>query len=212
MPGSPLYPIHPSRLIEIDDLLKFEYFYLTGSDKCYCLWERPAGTTWQASSTVQLITNLKISPSALRLSPLRGRHKISAINHCAKALGCLPAEWLSYTFVPIPPSVVKDDPNYDDRLLSILKKAGLKDVRELVIRSRSGQAGAKGIRPEERILDLCIDTSLVLPKPEGIVIFDDVIAGGSHFAATKMMLETEFDDVPILGVFLARSIRGSSQD
>jgi orotate phosphoribosyltransferase len=44
------------------------------------------------------------------------------------------------------------------------------------------------------------------PAPEKIVVFDDVLTGGSHFKAMKIVLRQRYPEVDIIGLFLARSI------
>jgi hypothetical protein len=43
-------------------------------------------------------------------------------------------------------------------------------------------------------------------EPGSVVVFDDVLSGGSHFKAVKMVLRSAFPDIPVSGMFLARSI------
>jgi hypothetical protein len=42
------------------------------------------------------------------------------------------------------------------------------------------------------------------PAPDRILIVDDLLTGGSHFAGMKMVLARRFPDTPSAGLFLAR--------
>jgi predicted amidophosphoribosyltransferase len=146
-------------------------------------------------------------------NPNRLYYKQNAINYSATALQKLiPGEWRERsTFVPIPPSKTKSDPGYDFRLLSILRavRPRLKDVRELILQTECTVSKQKQVSLEERVAILEVNEECEDPTPQHIVIFDDVVAGGTHFRATKLVLERRFPNVKISGLFLARSVRSS---
>ena len=52
-----------------------------------------------------------------------------------------------------------------------------------------------------------IDEEEATPEPQSVIVFDDVIAGGSHFKAIKMVLRERFPGVDVVGIFLARTLR-----
>jgi len=114
------------------------------------------------------------------------------------------------TLVPIPPSKVKSDPGYDDRLMGILHSLaqGLRaDIRELVVQRKSMQpAHGTTTRPklQELISNYAIDEKLVQPKPRAIAIVDDVLTSGAHYKAMQHTLHVRFPDVPVFGIFIAR--------
>jgi predicted amidophosphoribosyltransferase len=113
----------------------------------------------------------------------------------------------------MPPSAIKTDPRYDDRMVRVLKAidggAGL-DIRELLVQIESTDPDhavwPSGHRrsPEERESLLTVDNSLALPTPEQIGIVDDVLTNGSHFVAAKRILQRRFPGVPVVGIFFAR--------
>ncbi len=82
--------------------------------------ERPDYTQYPVN---QLISNLQIQPSVKISYRERYYWKERAIKYAADALAALiPDLWRDgVTFVPIPPSKVDSDPEYDNRLLAILK-------------------------------------------------------------------------------------------
>ena len=73
---------------------------------------------------------------------------------------------------------------------------------------------AKSVEPshlaEERISirelidSMALDPALLEPPPVSIGIFDDVLTTGRHFRAVQTVLRSQFPDVPIAGIFIAR--------
>jgi hypothetical protein len=202
-------PIIPERLLQIDELTVFEHHHIGLEDECFYVWERQSGATYLQSATNDFISNLQIPTSSYGTN--RWYWKQQAIEHAARALGTLvPPSWKeSSTFVPIPPSVVNDDPKYDARLITILKTVfpRLADCRELVRQKESTISKQKNISPEDRAGNYELCKRCFYPEPKHIVIFDDMLAGGSHFKAMKKVLAGGFPTVPISGLFLARAIR-----
>lgn len=207
----PNYPEIPDRLLEIDELIISEHWHIDLDDDCYFMWERISGASYLESATNQLIANLQIPMNQREANPWRFRYKAPAVRYSAQALSALiPADWRDNgTFVPIPPSRVKDDPDHDPRVLAVLQAVNpaLADVRELVLLRENAEAKAKNVSPHERAANYEINEDETDPEPEHIIIFDDVVAGASHFKAMKMVLEERFPGVPVTGLFLARSIR-----
>jgi hypothetical protein len=87
-----------------------------------------------------------------------------------------------------------------------LSQVPLADVRDIVSQTRNYASRQKQISPEDRLVDWEIYHEDILAQPTHIVVFDDVVAGGSHFAAMKMGLARRFPGVPVSGVFLARRV------
>lgn len=210
----------PLRLSKIDDLTRRDHTFLEASDECFYLGEYNARKGYQFSGTNQLIFNLK--------KPLdrRGQagwaYKQSAITTAGRqlreAFDALNPEWLSIaTLVPMPPSKVKSDPLYDDRLIRMLRVlgSGLQlDVREIILQRESTEAAhSTGVRP--RVDDLCgnyvIEESLVDPAPRVIGVIDDVLTTGSHFKAAQRLLRARFPAVKIYGIFVARRVPDSAE-
>lgn len=76
-----MLPPIPEKLWKIDESTVGEHFSLDGDDRCYYIWEYTAGKRYDFSLTNQLITNLKIKPSAVAKASARGRYKQDAILH-----------------------------------------------------------------------------------------------------------------------------------
>lgn len=110
----------------------------------------------------------------------------------------------------MPPSRAKEDPEYDDRLLRIVQvmtKDLACDVRELVLQHKSVPAAHKApmrARPEDHYQNYYIDEATADPEPACILIVDDVLTAGAHFAGIKRRLGERFPGVPIYGCFYAR--------
>ena len=202
----------PPRLTKIDELTRSDHYHLSETDECYYLREYTSGLGYQASDTNQLIANLKKGVDR------RGRaeyaYKLRAIETAARELRAnLNPDWLRQaTLVPVPPSSIRTDILYDDRMTQILQQLGADvhwDVRELVVaRTNMVPAHLTNLRPsiDELMANYEIDEAIANPEPTIIGIFDDVLTAGSHFKAVKNVLSTRFPGVPIIGIFIARRI------
>jgi hypothetical protein len=203
------YPPIPDRLQQIDQLTAQEHYYIALDDECYYLWERVTGGRYDQYPTNQLIKNLQIEPC--HRNERRWYYKSEAIAYSARALQRLiPIDWQrECAFVPIPPSLVRDDPEHDDRLTRVLRSIipPLADVRELVLQNTNTVTKGKQISADERADNYRINEDCASPEPAGIVIFDDVLAGGSHFKGVEIVLRQRYPATRIVGLFLTRAIR-----
>lgn len=197
----PNYPEIPDRLLEIDELIISEHWHIDLDDDCYFMWERISGASYLESATNQLIANLQI-PMCQRDNYWRFRYKGHAVQYSAQALSALiPGEWRDNgTFVPIPPSKIKEDPDHDPRVLSVLRAVHppLTDVRELVLQRENTEPKAKNVSPHERAENYEINEDETEPEPEHLIIFDDVGGhggGGGHRRHTSAtMIHGRFAD------------------
>ena len=209
----------PIRLSKIDDLTRPDHTFIEAGDECLYLGEYTARKGYQFSDTNNLIFNLK-KPMDRRGQP--GWHyKRRAIEQAGRqlreALDTLNPKWLSTaTLVPVPPSKIKTDPMYDDRLMQLLQVLGrgmALDVRELVTQRESTEA-AHSAETRPRIDELCdnylVDETLIQPAPRVIGVIDDVLTTGSHFKAVQHILRGCFPDVRIYGIFVARRVPDSA--
>jgi hypothetical protein len=201
-------PPIPDRLQQIDPLTIAEHWHIGLGDECYFLWERVSGARYDQYATNQLIKNIQIPVSCSRQP--RWYYKEQAIRYAAGALSQLiPAPLRNATFVPIPPSLTKENPGHDSRILDMLNMVspGLQDVRELVLANADSVSKEKNISPEQRAENYRINEEYTQPEPVTIVIVDDVLAGGSHFKGMKIVLRNRFPQARILGLFLSRAVR-----
>lgn len=125
-----------------------------------------------------------------------------------------PAALGSVTIIPIPPSKVRTDPEYDNRM-AIIAKTVVQDTREAIepIASRcplheSGQR----MKPDEMVATLALHQALCQPTPTDIILLDDVITTGCSFVACYRLLRDQFPNVPISGIFAARRVIDRSSE
>lgn len=198
-------------LQKIDGLYLPSHYYLDENDDCYFLMTYTIGKGYSYSSHNQLVLNLK-KPMEKKGSP-EWFYKESAIVSSARMLekadivGVFPSDSV---YVPIPPSKVKGDPDYDNRLSQILAKTygGKLNVRELVEQVESTESyhfSGKKRDVDEILGNLSVNESLICDIKGDIVIFDDVLTSGAHFKAMSKLLSSIFKGVNIHGLFLARA-------
>jgi hypothetical protein len=203
----------PERLTKIDELTGGDHSYLQDGDECLFFGDYSARKGFAHSPTNNLILNFK-KPVKYRNTP-SWRYKTRAISQVAgmfsKNLG---ADLGKITLVPVPPSKMKGDPEYDDRLMSMLKLVkgsgnAKTDVREL-IRQTQGMPAAHDSdnRPPpgewEEIYE--VDENLTNPTPTWIGIVDDLLVTGSRFRAISNVLKSRFPQARITGLFVARRV------
>jgi hypothetical protein len=192
-------------LSKIDELILKDHPHLTAKDDCYFLWEWN-GAPYSQSATTNFIGNFQREARFRDQNPWW--YKEQAMGHAAWAIAhTVPVEWLAKsTFVPIPPSKIKSDPRHDPRLIDTLRRVPVKDAREMVVQLLNTESRQKQISPISRAHNWKLVEALLKPKPTHCVIFDDLLTGGSHFAAMKIVLAQKFIGIPISGLFLARRI------
>lgn len=89
------------------------------------------------------------------------------------------------------------------------------DVRELLVQYESAppshQAATGERRGPQEIADgYCIDESRSTPEPDRILLVDDVLTTGAHFAAAKSVLSNRFPQAAVVGLFVARRVPGGA--
>lgn len=191
----------------IGDLERPDHFYLTEADQCCFFGEYTARAGFSHSTTNQIITNLKKSP--LTRGTDQWRHKERDIGRVAQAMKAAfkPAALPNLTFVPIPPSKLPTEPEYDDRILRIARLISPLGTRELIratVTRAARHSGDARRDPLELLATLQIDESQTAPPPSHIFLIDDVITTGCSFVVCKRMLVERFPGVKITGMFVAR--------
>ncbi len=202
------------RLTRIDELHLRDFRHLRADDDCYYLGEYTVRQGFDFSMTNNLVINLKKEPK-YRGTPA-WKYKLRAIRTCAEVfLGALSLDWLSAaTLVPIPPSRAMADPEYDDRILRILRALeGASpvscDVRELITQHGSyepSHSTTSRIGPAELRQLYRLAPEQLEPPTEQIAVVDDVLTTGAHFRAAKDLLQEQWPGVDVAGLFVARAV------
>lgn len=212
----------PIKLQKIDESLLSEYSCLDDSDHCYFIGEYAARQGFDHINPYHPIQNMNQVINNFK-KPMERKEKNEWYFKEQAILKI--AYWListtcwdkikTATWVPMPPSKAKSDSMYDDRLLRVLLKmketeASL-DIRELIFSKSSRQAahepGATRPKVSDHKKNFEIDESKIKPRPNAIILFDDIITSGAHFTAAQNLLRNEFPTIPIIGIFVARSVR-----
>ena len=205
--------LFPSRLTKIDDLTRGDHNHLVAEDECLFFGEYTARKNWAHSPTNHLILNFKI-PAKHRQTN-RWPHKQRAVQTVADLFSQrIGNRFAELTLVPVPPSKLRSDPEYDNRMIDMLNAmkppAGLvADVRELVVQKQPmAAAHESSARPPpgdwERVYE--IEESLVAPEPAWIGIIDDLLVTGCRFRAMSNVLRRRFPNARITGLFIARRV------
>jgi predicted amidophosphoribosyltransferase len=200
-------------LTEIDARSLSRYRHLEAGDRCFYLRDYTPRRGFLHGETNALIWDLKRSP-VWRGTAL-WRWKQRALARLARELARgLPAAWLARaTLVPIPPSRVRGDPLYDDRMLAALALLAREtapvgaDVRQLVVQTASTRSSSRGERrlsPREIAAVYRVDEAAASPRPRAIGLCDDVLSTGAHFRAAKDLLVRRFPGTEVRGFFFAR--------
>jgi hypothetical protein len=200
----------PRRFTKIDELKRPDHSHLTLDDECYFLREYTPRAGFGHSETNDIILNFKKSVDR-RGSP-EWQYKEWAVNKIAKEFReAMGVKWISrWILVPVPPSKIKGDPQYDDRMVWMLREltSGIpSDVRELIVQTRNvdpSHSAENRPSPTEIVRNYVIDESLSKPEPTTLAIVDDILTAGAHFKAAKMVLGSRFPESRIIGVFVAR--------
>jgi hypothetical protein len=202
------------RFSRIDANSLGDHYYLSAEDNVAFIFEYTSGAGFGAGHGNQLVLNLK-KPMERRGKP-EWRYKQQAIAEVSAIMSkSLNDAWLSSgTIVPVPPSLTKADPLYDDRLMQILR--GIRrpfavDVREIVVQRESTRASHQSdgnrLNPADLEAVYTIDEGQAAANPvTSILIFDDVLTTGAHYRAMQSVLKRRFPGVPIAGAFVARRI------
>lgn len=188
--------------------------YLEAEDECYYLLERSRGT-YLAGHANDVVNNFQKDIERFGARPEVMKYKDRAIRDFAASLAALlvpGAVYAPWVIVPMITSKPKCHPFYDDRLLRAAEHAGnlgsgkivvadLFDLDEELLKAKCG--GPRN--PTELLKHIIIDASL-LRQPDNIVLIDDVLTSGGHFAACKQAIKDIYPNAHIIGAFLARQI------
>jgi hypothetical protein len=203
----------PQRLTKIDELTRGDHTYLDATDECLFFGEYTARKGFAHSATNNLVLNFK-KPIRRKGMP-DWQYKGKAIREVAQAFSQnLGSRLATLTLVPIPPSKLKTDAEYDDRLMEMLRTlnapSGIKpDVRELISQAKTMPASHESenrLPPSEWEKCYQIEERLVAPSPVWIGIIDDLLVTGCRFRAMSNVLKARFPQARVTGLFIARRV------
>lgn len=199
------------RLSQIDNLTIGDHYHLQPGDVCLYYGDYTARQGYDHSQTNQLIRNLK--KSVLRRGRDEYYYKELAMDRVAQAL-VRHIRMDQVTFVPVPPSKVREHPEYDDRMVQILARCQrlnpATDYRELVLQTESTEANHLEAAPRQRPADLeaiyAINRVDDRPLREYVIVLDDMLTTGSHFVAMRNTIHRAFPGQHVAGLFVARRV------
>jgi hypothetical protein len=206
----------PPKLAWLSPADAADHLFLMQADRCAYLLEYAAGSAAGAAPLNQLIWDFKCAPSTADRDVRRARRKTQAMATLATCLRQAVPRGVAerWTWVPVPPSKQRGDPDYDDRLFATLLRAFTGydlDARRLLLQrcSTPHDHGAQQRLPERTLYDaLCLDVDALAQRPigSGIILFDDVLASGKHFHCCERRLRACLPRARILGLFLMRRV------
>lgn len=199
----------PNRIYKIDDLIRSEHHHLQSDDVCGYLCDYAAGKGYGHSQINQDIYNFK--------KPMREKDSASwkykeiAIRKIGEALENAVCEIVrtKWIFVPIPPSNARNSPDYDDRLVQMLKIVRPElDVREMIVQDSDTEPAHRDGSRDPRVIakQLRFDQEQYSDNIHNIIIVDDVLTTGAHFKAAQNVIKAEIPQANICGLFIARAI------
>lgn len=207
-----------NKLIRVSDDDKQRcHFYLTPDDDCYYLGLYHADLD-PSSGLNQLIWNFKKSPTLATSNPSEFWYKAPAIRDLAAMLdGNFITDAINnaITFVPVPPSKAKSDPEYDDRLVQLLTQLTTEhqtpDVQDILATRQSRATTHSQSAPYSNTAVTELQSTIDISYPDGYIprqytmLVDDVLRRGTHYAACKNLLQQHFPETQIVGIFLAKT-------
>ncbi|WP_241610195.1 hypothetical protein [Rosenbergiella epipactidis] len=201
------------RLTLIDELTRSQHPFLTQDDRCLFFGEYTARGGYAFSDTNDLIHNFK--KGVEKKGRAEWAYKEWAIKRVAELINSI-SDTDQLTFVPVPPSKSRQDPLYDERLISVLQicqqTKPVTDFREMVYQKVSMDAShtiQDRHSPDDILMNYGFNQELALNTRNNIVIFDDVLTAGSHYKAMKSLIKHHLPDKNIIGVFVARTARNA---
>jgi hypothetical protein len=203
-----------ARLTPVDLSRLADHAFLSGSDRCSFLLEFNSGRDPRHGDILRILRDFKCAPSAAMASAPLARRKRRAIGIMAGMLRAAVSRHAAQqvTWVPVPPSKARPDPDFDDRLMQTLQIAFRDydvDVRPLLIQARSTPAdhlGRTRLGADALMDNLCLDLTILgqAPVRQAIQLFDDVLTSGKHYKCCERRLRDSLPLTPIFGVFLLR--------
>jgi len=206
----------PGMLTWLDPPSRADHLLLGEQDRCAYLAQYPAGAAWRENSLARLVWDFKCAPSLARSDARWQQRKQQAIDRMADWLRvAVTREQAEHcTWVPIPPSKQRGDPDFDERLESTLYRAfdGYDlDLRRLLFQALSTRCDhSAGNRLSEQDLYRLLRVDMPVLEQQAlrsrVVLFDDVLTSGKHFKCCQRRLLESAPQARIVGLFLLRRL------
>lgn len=200
------------RWSKIDRLELSCYPYLDQSDVCYYLLERSRGD-WTKGEANRIVSNFQRDPILYADRPEVLRYKNEAISYFANNVSAIISEKARpypLVIVPMATSRPKGHQCFDDRLQQVAARVcelrpndvvvdDVLDVSSEIPRAKTG-----GSRNPDAILPYITTRRPEHPEADSILLIDDVLTTGGHFAACKKAIQPLYPNARIYGIFLSR--------
>ncbi|MGA8708409.1 MAG: hypothetical protein WB646_15655 [Steroidobacteraceae bacterium] len=203
-------------LIWLDPPQRADHLLLGERDRCAYLAEYPVGAAYREHTLARLIWDFKCAPALARNDWRRQRRKQQAIEKMAAWLRAAVTRKQAEccTWVPIPPSKQRGDPDFDDRLwwtLSLAFRGYDLDLRRLVCQSESTGSDHSAVnRLSEQALYSMLQVDVRELQQQAlrkrVVLFDDVLTSGKHFKCCQRRLLECVPQMQVFGLFLLRRL------
>lgn len=199
----------------IDNIILAKLPYLNSGDVCFYYSVRTPGGYSQSSANSR-IDNFKKSPEKYRDNTAVWKYKLAAIDGfadnvcdllCTDSFQGFIGRYQPAYLTAMPTSKPKSDPYYDTRIEDLCRIVcgsipGLSFASPFDSKTRITPAHEGGPRNVETIqANLLFDG--FFNRPGSVILVDDVLTKGTHFAACKDMILKRYPETPVVGIFLA---------
>jgi len=198
------------RLQKIDELLLPSHQYLDPQDECFFFMTY---TRLSLGFTPENDLILNFKKAMDRKGKSEWKHKGNAIQEVSNLFiqGTPAINPPGVIFVPIPPSRMKGDPMYDDRIVQVMNNfcsaRPNAELREIIyVRQNMPPTHENKLSPGEILPYLEVDKALCVNQKPNVVLVDDVVTDGAHFKACQGLLRQRFPNSRITGLFIARTL------
>ncbi len=203
------------RLQKVEELSLRDHYHLTDNDECWYFGEYTAYKDWSFSETNQLIKNLKKKMSVQGTN--QWPYKLRAIEHVGDLLASVidTSRLQRSLFVPIPPSKIVGDPDYDPRMRQTLDNAAAKlncrlPIAECITQVSNTEPDHESVDsrlyPEDRADTYQVHQETIPSGTEAILLIDDVLTTGSHYKGAEIAIKRLYPQMRVQGLFVARRV------
>ncbi len=198
-------------LQKVDELYLPVHKYLTSDDECYFFMNyTPPASTYR---TIENSHILNFKKKMDRAGKKDWHYKGETIKEISELFikNVPPIIEKSSIMIPVPPSIVKGEPMYDDRLVQLVKNYCQAhpetEFREIIeVRETMNPTHVEEKSPEELASCMIVNKALCKNNKDQLVVVDDVLRHGTHYKAIKGLLRPFFTKSNIIGLYIARSI------